>query len=350
MKTPSISAICLGLWLSIPATVTAQPAPSSPVVARHGQRAGLPNFAGAHPLGGIAWEPPSSKFAQGTLLLAYTQKNLGAAIVEWDIDKAAVVRRVSPGKSGLSDVRIARLGAGVFAVTSQEKQPVRWAALSSTLKVERQGSLGMGVGAVVAATEANTFVAWLLPGGTTLAVVRLDPKNGKVTARREIAFSEKVTRGSGEASCDLLLSENRLYLTLETPSRARLVSLSLDLQDMVQADSPGLRGVLFQEQGPMLAIPRPSRVDVFPLNARLVLPQDARQLKWLSSSTRLQATFDATRGLALSDGQVFAPGGQERRALVPPFADIHQAFWGHGRLFLMATDDKADGGYLLWAE
>lgn len=63
----------------------------------------------------------------------------------------------------------------------------------------------------------------------------------------------------------------------------------------------------------------------------------------LASLQEMGLEVAITQELALSDGQ-------ERRALVPPFADIHQAFWGHGRIFLMATDDKADGGYLLWAE
>jgi len=260
------------------------------------------------------------------------------------------VRRVSPGVAGRADVRLARRGGGVIAVIQKEKQPVQWVLLSPELKIERQGKMGHGTGAVVVSTEVETFLAWLLPDEKSLALVRLDARNGKVLARREISLGEQAPRGPGEPSCGLLLSGERLFLALETPSHSRLMSLSLDLQDAVQVDSPGPQGVLFLERGPMLAIPRSSHVDLFPLNARLALPQGARQLDRPAPSVRLQVAFDGTRGLALSDGRVFHPGGQERRALVPPFADVHRIFWGHDRLFLMATDDKADGGYLLWAE
>lgn len=349
MNSLRILALLLGLSLATPRTLLAQQtSPSSPAD-RHGKRAGLPDFVGLHALDGVAWEPPSSQFARGTLLLAYAQKK-GAVLVEWDVEKSSVVRRVSLGATGPADVRLARRGSGVVAVIHQEKQPVRWVLLSPDLKIERQGKMGPGTGAVVVSTEVETFLAWLLPDEKNLALVRLDAKNGKVLARREIPLGEKATRGPGEPSCGLLLSGDRLFLTLETPSHSRLMSLALDLQDAVQTDSPGPRGVLFQEQGPMLAIPRPSQVDLFPLNARLALPRDARQLKRPAPSVLLEVAFDSSRGLALSDGRVFPPGGQERRALVPPFADIHRIFWGHERLFLMATDDKADGGYLLWAE
>jgi hypothetical protein len=99
----------------------------------------------------------------------------------------------------------------------------------------------------------------------------------------------------------------------------------------------------------MLAIPRASSVELFSLDAGLALPGQPRSLPRRSEGS-LGVTFDPSKGLALSSGQIFEASGQERRALFPPFADIRWVFWAHGRLVLLATDDKGDGAHLLWAE
>jgi hypothetical protein len=232
---------------------------------------------------------------------------------------------------------------------SQPGQGVQWVSVSPGFRVEHRVELGPGHGAVLAATEALSFVAWLAPGGRALIVARLEGVQGKIAARRLIPLPEKLTRSAGAPACELLLGKDRLFLAVDGPATARLLSLSLDLKTLVHGDSPGPRGVLFEEQGPTLAIPRASAVELFSLDAGLALPGQPRSLPW-RSETSLGVAFDTRKGLALSSGQVFEASGLERRALLPPFADIRRVFWAHGWLVLLATDDKGNGAHLLWAD
>lgn len=345
------SLLGIGLSWITPAVVFAQPVPNSPAaIARHGERAVLPSFAPGRSLDGFAWAPPSTQFPQGTLLLAYSYKNQGATITEWNAEKATVIQKRPLKQAGVSDVRIARRDTRVVVVTSQEKTPVRWYSLTKDLRVERQGNLDAGMGAVIASSDSDTFLAWLHPDKDRLLVVRLDPVQGKILARREISLDKKVSRLVGEPACKILLSGERLYLLHETSPSSRLISLSLDLKDMVTLDTQKPHGTLLQEQGAILAIPGPSEIEFFSLSAPLTLSTKPRIFPWLFNSIQPQFAFDQAKGLALSDGQVFDSNAQVRRALVPPFADVHHMFWAHGALFLMATDSKVNDAYLLWAK
>lgn len=345
-------AILLGTSLVSPRTLLAQP----PAAVSSTKMQGIPRFLNQYPLDGIAWNPPSTAHPQGTLLLAYAQK-LSSVLIEWDIKNPENSRRIFLESGGPAYVRIARRGASVIAVVSNRIKRITWEFFSPDLKRKRKGDMGPGKVATVVSSSSETFLAWLSLDEKNLILARLDPESGKVTARRELPLGEEVKRSTGEYACNLLLSGDRLFLAVKTTSRSRLMSLSLDLQDVVERDlqnpaaldGPGPEGLLFEAPGPMLAIHRGSHIEWYPLNAQLALPPHGRQLEW-APLRWFQATFDAARGLALSDGSVFPPGAEEPRAQEPHLPMVYRIFWGHGKLFWLTLNEKGYGAYLSWDE
>lgn len=338
------------LSLLIPTQVQAQQAPTNPSIdAVHGHRRTVPDYAQMRAFDGISWAAPSSGSPAGTVLLAYPHK-LGPRLIEWDLARAAILRSIPLGVASPRDVRMAVQGSDLVVVTSLRRQSVQWLSVSSSLKVEHRATLGNGLGAVVAANRQASFVAWLSPDGKSIEVARLDAGKNKVTARRSVPLPETFSRVEGEEACGILLGADRLILAVNGHNVSSLLSLSLDLQDLVRADRPGSTGTLFEQPGgPALAIPQGPTVALVPLDTRLQ-PRGAPTQQKVFREGRLRALFDPQRGLALSDGQVIALDGQERRAMVPPVPDLYRIFWSHGRLVMLGSDAKGSGAYVLWAD
>jgi hypothetical protein len=342
--------LILLLCLLVPTQIWAQQAPGNPAAsAVQGHRSTIPDHAAMRAFDGIPWEAPSSKFPAGTLMIAHSHRQ-GPRLIEWDLSRAAVVRSVPLGVASPRDVRTEAQGSGLVVVASLRSQPVQWFSVSSSLQVEHQATLGSGLGAVVAANRQASFVAWLSTSGKSIEVARLNAGQNKVSARRSVPLPEPLSRVEGEEACGILLHGERLLLAVNGYKISSLLSLSLDLQDLARTDRPGPSGTLFaQPGGPALAIPQGATLALIPLDTMLQ-PRGAPTQQKVLREGPMRAVFDPKLGLALSDGQVIAPDGQERRAMIPPIPDIYRIFWSHGRVVMLGSDANGSGAYVLWAD